>query len=900
MATKSSAFCFSLLLTLLLAPDRAAPAAETPGSESVAATFLQLPIHFEKNEGQVAQPVRYLARGAGYQLFLTPGDIVLSLGPSRSALRMKLLGGAGAPAIEGGELLPGRTHYFIGSDPTRWRTDIPQYGRVTYRGVYPGIDLAFYGTQGRLEYDFIVAPGADPSLIRLAFEGAESLRLDDNGSLLLGTGAGPLIHHVPVVFQDSDGSRTSVPGRYVVVGTSEVRFELGDYDRSRSLSIDPVLTFSTYLGGSGHDTARSIKRDGSGNLYLAGESESLDFAAVGGPKSPGSMSGNSGGFDAFVTKINAAGTVIVYNTFIGGSLDDSAWGLTVDAAGVVTVAGWTASTSNFPTAGTNLRLGTPTGVEGFIARLSADGNTLSSSTYLGGDGDDYIFALAADSTATPSYYVAGETSASGGFVLVSPVDGVFGAPTEGFAMKFNNALGAITYSTFLGGGAADTAWGIAADASGNAYITGVTSSTDFPTASAYLANQPGDDAFLTKINAAGPAISYSTYLGGGGNDTGYAVAIDTSNRPHVVGTTTSTNFPMVNAKQPLIASTAASLANGYGDAFVTKFLATGASPVYSTYLGGDIRDEARAVAVDSSGNAYVTGQTNSTNFPTIRAYQATKAALNDTFVTKLDSAGSRVSNYRYSTLLGGNYHDEARAITIDNSGNAWVTGRTNSSDYPTVGALKGTNTAGVRDAFIAKLVPMTVAIASQVETVPDDTVTWTYSGGPAGALGTPYFRLLLSQDNGAFNQILDWTTATTHSESGLLDGTYRLLLYGSPQAGAQEAAVYGPILVIGPEVLSLSVSQVPGPGGTVTLTFTTTTSPPGYTPVYFRTSRSQNGGPFVLVSDWNTTNPLALGGLTAGSTYRFLVEASTSATGPRHVFVYTAPFTALARPTRRR
>jgi uncharacterized protein (TIGR03437 family) len=706
----------------------------TPGARHTAlhaphtaliASYGKLPLSFEANQGQVDGQVKFLARGRGYTLFLTGTEAVLALNqpqrpqrtrregflpasaPSASSavdLRLKLINANPRPEVRGLEELPGKSNYFIGNDPSGWRTNVPTYAKVEYRDVYPGVNLVHYGNGGQLEHDFVVAPGADPSLIRLAVEGADKMELNAQGDVVLRAGNGDVRLRRPVVYQEIDGARQEVVGSFVL-GTrraafrtphsQEVGFELGNYDATRPLVIDPVLTYSTYLGGSSGDNAQAVAVDASGAAYVTG-------TTWGGFPTAGGLHLASGGYtDAFVTKLNATGSAVVYSTYVGGGFWDYGYGIAVDASGAAYVVGYTES-GDFPTASplqATLR-GTS---EAFVAKLNAAGSALMYSTFLGGNGSDAVNGVAVD--ASGNAYVTGSTDSSD-FPRAGPQQATYGGGncggypcTDAFVAKLNASGSALVYSTYLGGGGSEAGTSIAVDSAGSAYVTGQTSSTNFPTVAPFQpANAGGYDAFVSKLNAAGSALAYSTYLGGTGDDNAYSIAVDSAGSAYITGSTTSTNLP---TGKPLQVS------NGGGsDAFVSKLSAAGSALVYSTYLGGSGNDYGRGIAVDSSGNAYVTGYTASTNFPAASPLQAAfGGGAYDAFVTMLNAAGAALV---HSTYLGGSGADAGNGIAVDSSGNAYVTGYTVSTNFPTASPLQA-SCAGDADAFIAKISGATVA-----------------------------------------------------------------------------------------------------------------------------------------------------------------------------------------------
>jgi hypothetical protein len=567
--------------------------------------------------------------------------------------------------------LDARVHYMVGS-AEEWRTDLPSYGRLEYRNVYPGIDIVYYGDPSqRLEYDFVLHPGSEPSQIRLRFEGAERVHSDTNGDMLLRTAAGEWRHTNPAIYQLKSGKRHKLAGRFRAEGPDEVAFEIGEYDRTLPLVIDPTLAYSTFLGGSGQDSAMSIAVDAAGNAYLTGYTESLNF-----PAASGSRAGNPSGVDVYVAKLSPAGKLL-YITYLGGSGDDRAYGIAVDSSGAAVVAGWTYST-NFPVVnGAQPRLGG--GRDGFVAKLNAAGNALVFSTYLGGSGADSGNAVALDPQG--NIYVAGETDSTN-FPVLNGFQIQIGGRQDAFLAKFSSA-GTKLYGTYLGGIGDDRATAIAVDAAGNAYVTGSTFSSNLPVAHAF---QPtlggGQDAFAAKIGPTGNALIYSTYLGGSGGtisapEIGNGIAVDSAGCAYIAGTTSSSNFPTSN---PLKSSL-----SGSQDAFVLKLSASGSALVYSTYLGGSSIDMAMAIAVDSTGRAYLAGYTASTDFPAVSAVQSTYAGGYDAFLARLNSAGNALE---MATYFGGTGSDCAYGIALDVSGGIYLAGQTLSPDFPTASAIQ--------------------------------------------------------------------------------------------------------------------------------------------------------------------------------------------------------------------
>ncbi|MGI8955910.1 MAG: SBBP repeat-containing protein [Chthoniobacterales bacterium] len=709
-ASASTLFVSAALATIFSATD--APAAPTMDKKvadvNVRAAYGKIPLSFEANHGQAPESINFLARGPGYMLALSPGEAVFASArqpretseflcaiagfrPVESAstlLRMTLRGANPVAAAAGEAELEGKVNYFTGNDPARWRRNIATFERVRYTEVYPGIDVVYYGNQKRLEYDFVVAPGRDARVISLEFAGATSVSVDPaTGDLLVGMGEETGRQHAPLTYQETAKGRREVQSRYAIKEDGRVGIEVGEHDTGAPLIIDPVLEYSTFLGGGLIDAGSDIAVDSGGNAYLTGTTTSTDFPTAG----PIQVI-NRGNGDAFVTKINAAGTALVYSTYLGGSGQENGRGIALDSTGNAYITGNTTS-SDFPTANP---FQTTTGGFGdaFVAKIDATGANLVYSTYLGGTLSENGLGIAVDSAGNA--YVTG-TTGSTNFPTVNPIQPATNGNGDAFVTKLNAAGSALIYSSYLGGTSTDEGFGIAVDPQGNAYITGSTFSLDFPIVNPILPRSGNRDAFVTKINPAGSALVYSSYLGGGFSEYGAAIAVDAQGNAYVTGTTASSNFPTVNPIQPF--------SGGGDDVFVTKVNAAGSALVYSTYLGGNGSETAGGVAiggiaVDSAGNAYVTGSTNSTNFPTANAIQPTfGGGTRDAFVTKINAAGSALS---YSTYLGGSGADGGADLALDSAGNAYITGSTDSANFPTVAGSFDETVSGT-DAFITKI-----------------------------------------------------------------------------------------------------------------------------------------------------------------------------------------------------
>jgi hypothetical protein len=726
-----------------------------------------VPFSFEANQGQTDRQVQFLSRGPGYTLFLTPTEAVLALQQGSkyplapdsglrelksaqleenktTVLRMQFEGANPSPRASGLEPLPGIVNYFIGNDPKKWRTNVPTYAKVKYRDVYPGVDLIYYGNQGQLEYDFVVRPGADPSAIKLAVGAtrrvaqsgrgnASPLRMDANRDLVIQADGGEVRFHKPVVYQPTaSGGRTPVDGRYSLKG-SEVSFELASYNHSQPLVIDPTLVYSSYLGGSrtdGGSSSVSVAVDSSGNAYVAAGTNSVDFPVTAGvfqPEFAGALPTCNLYYpcgDAFVAKIDPTGSTLLYATYLGGSDNDYVFGLAVDASGNAFIAGETLST-DFPTTAGAFQTLNAGGKDVFVTELDPTGSALIYSTYLGGSGDDHPEALAID--ASGNAYVSGNTVSAnfpttpGAFqTACAPFPGVPGSCSgDVFVANVNAAGTALVYSTYIGGSNSDVALGVAVDASRNAVVSGLTFSTDFPTtASAFqsrckldINSRCNGDAFVTKLNAAGTALIYSTYFGGSGTELANTTALDSSGNAYIVGVTDSTDLPVTpGAFQTTYGGSSSCSPNTLcfgGDAFVIKVNPSGAgqaSLVYSTYLGGSDADGGAGIAVDASGNALASGQTCSSDFPTLNPVQGSLGGLCDAFVTALNPIGAGLV---YSTYLGGSNGEFADFIAVDTSGSAYAGGWTESDNFPTTPGAFQPTFGGARDVFLAKIAAAT-------------------------------------------------------------------------------------------------------------------------------------------------------------------------------------------------
>jgi len=721
---------------------------------SVSVLTGNLPLSFEPNRGQTDSRVRFFSRAPGYNVFLTPTEAVFALQALQtsagfehdtagnatkkrhqrvSVLRMILKGANPRALAKGTDQLPGVKNYLIGRNSSGWQTDVPTFRAVRYEEIYPGINLSYYGTQKQLEYDFEVAPGADPSVIRLVCDGADPA-IDTQGDLVLKLKGAELRQHKPVVYQDLNGQRVAVDGRFVIRRGRDIGFEVGAYDKNRPLVIDPTLVYSTYLGAAGNDLGNSIDLDNSGNIYLTGTTASTTF-----PTQSPFHSSNAGLEDVFVTKLDPTGSSIIYSTYVGGAGNDHGDGIFIDkSSGAAYVVGRVDSLSiNFPTTpgafATTYRGGD---FDGFVLKLNPQGNSLAYSTFLGGVENDSAVGIAADSSGNA--YVTGGTRSSGFPATPSAYQSFVAGDTDAYLVKVNPAGSSLLYATLLGGGVTDRGSGVRADNLGNAYLVGYTGSQDFPTDTAFQNTLGGSfDAFIAKIdtNASGAAsLLFSTYLGGIGDDKGYGIAIDNgANNLYVVGQTSSNNLPLLSPAQ-----------TGFGgsfDAFIAKISNTGAK-VYTTYLGGTGDDRGTGIAVNTAGAAYVTGFTSSTNFPTVSPLQISNGGGFDAFVAKLNPAGSA---FGYSTYLGGSANESntstvtsTNPIALNSSSDAYITGFTSSSNFPLAAPLQPAN-GGNQDVFVAKIsdaapaADYSIMVTPGSRTVlPGGGTTYTVTATPVG------------------------------------------------------------------------------------------------------------------------------------------------------------------------
>jgi hypothetical protein len=623
-----------------------------------------MPAFFVANRGQAPRSVRYMAQSYGFTAYFLPREILVRAHGAQ--VRIEFEGANPAATVEGVRPLAGRANFFFG-DATRWQADVPTFGAVRYRNLYPGIDMIYGGEGPRLKSEFIVAPGANPACIRIRYRGAHPT-LDLDGMLSVDLGPERLTESPPYIYQERDGTKAAVEGRYSIRAHGIVSFALGAYDPARPLTIDPLLSYSTLVGADNFNAATAIAVDSAGAAYIAGYTDSDSL-----PTANPAQNFNRGSVAVFVAKLDPAGASLEYCTYMGGSNDDRAYGIAVDSTGAAYVTGTTTS-PDFPTLHPE-----QSSLEGsrnaFVFKLNAMGDMLVFSTFLGGSGADTAYGIALD--ASGNSYIVGDTTS-----LNFPANGYQTSnrgSQDAFVAKLSSSGQQLLFGTYLGGAGADHGGAIALDSTGRIYVTGYTWSNNFPTESPFQSTIGGPcNAYVARLSASGNNLLFSTYLGGGGctmmyPETGQGIAVDAQGNSYVAGVTSSSDFPLLNAVQQQL--------EGSTDAFVAKFNAQG-TLLFSTFMGGSGVDVGNAIALDSSGSIYVVGYTYSTDFPvSAGAVQTANAGACDGFLFKLSPTGDTLL---YATYLGGSGADTASGVALDSSGNVYLGGWTLSSNFPVV------------------------------------------------------------------------------------------------------------------------------------------------------------------------------------------------------------------------
>ena len=754
---------------------RPAAAKTAAKTQALSVGSLKFPAYFEANRGQTDASVKYFTRASGYNLYLTASEAVMVM-PKTAAdgkdavLRMKLKGANPSPAVQGQEILPGRTSYLYGSDRSKWQTGVEQYAKVKFGQVYPGIDMVYHFAQGQVEYDFVVAPGANPGRITLGFEGAKGLRLDTRGNLVLGLADGELTYKAPHLYQKLGARQVPVKGRFVLASNNSVRLEVGNYNKRKELVIDPQLAYSTYLGGSVEDKITAIAVDGTQQAYVTGYSRSAPTGSGGFPAatatSPAPIGANNGATDVFVAKLSADGSTLIWLAWIGGTLDEQGTGIALDKSSASTpkvyITGVTAS-SNFPVVGNptvlqacSTLVAPNTGTLAFVMELAQPSNIPAPvySTCWGGVSGTLTTvgnAIAVDSLGAA--YITGTTFTTNFPVslgIPAPYNTMASASQDAFVLKVAPAGAAVGYSMLLG--PSDTITNgnaIAVDAAFNAWVAGMTTSSTLPSVIGHFSSSfvGTSDAFVAQVNSAGTGLLYATYINGNSDQTATAIALNHGGAlPYnvfVAGWTVSpTGFPstayynLPASVRPVVYQKDLS---GADDPFILRLNPAEPNPVpgadnplemqYATHLGATGADRAYGLALDDRDDAYIAGWTVSSNWtlafdpvtPGANGINVTGATTQNTsggqdaFVAAIGPDGTFQPFFSY---LGATPPGQAATgIAIDAAHNIYVAGYTPSAIFPLVTgslmdgstpakAINGTGTAGAMDGFVTKIAPV--------------------------------------------------------------------------------------------------------------------------------------------------------------------------------------------------
>lgn len=670
--------------------------------------YQKRPIYFEANHGQHPETIRYLFRGDRYHLALHQREVRWSLknsgtsnkdslGIQRAQVQLEWLNTSSNITVSGGVPGKAKVHYFKGNQIDHWYPNIPTYAKVKYQEIYPGIDLIFYGNhQNLLEYDFMLAPGTDPSVIAFRYRGMDHWWIDEEGNLQLKIGEELFTQEAPIVYQKIDGERQRIGGEYRIEANGQMGFSIPAYDSDYPIIIDPVIRYSTFLGGALGDYGMAIDVDELGQAYVTGVSFSADF-----PTDAAFQNTLSGDADVLVTKLDAAGQVL-YSTYIGGAQADSGADIVVGDDQSVYITGYTNSRDYPLQAELDGTLG---GInDAFVTKLHPDGNALLFSTYLGGSGADFGHGI--DLNAGNDAYVTGYT-ASEDFPTQNPIQASFGGGTgDAFISQIRSDGSALLYSTYLGGsrndcyisngalnGLTEINCRIAIHSDSTISIAGTTNSQDFPTQNPLSPNLSGNrDAFVSRISADGSTFIYSTYYGGTSNERTYDIALNENGEAYFVGLTNSDDLP-------LGAAPVQNALGGSSDGFIAGLSADGSSLVAGTYLGGSSTDFCRAITIDTLGNPSLTGFTQSTDFPLMAPLQGYQDN-GDAFVTTLNAGAN---TFLFSTYLGGGLAESGRGIASDLYNSLYITGSTASTDFPILAPFQADWAGGEADAFVTKL-----------------------------------------------------------------------------------------------------------------------------------------------------------------------------------------------------
>lgn len=699
---RTTALIFTVIFPLLAA----ASSGHLALPQMVRLMRAEAPLAFEANRGQAHSSVQYLARTSNFTLFLTDRELVAAA--SGAGFRMTLEGSDPLSRWTAESKPAGVTSYLKGRDPAKWITKVPNYAALRRR-VYPGIDMVLRGTRQRLEYQFEIAAHADPALLRFAFRDAAA-SLSPTGGLVLHTPKGDFRHEEPAAYQISGGKRRNVSIAFTLSEEKTAGFHLGDYDSAFPLVIDPVISYYGFYGGSAGDSAAAAAADPSGDLYVTGWTDSLQFPLGGSPY----RDYNSGARDIFVSKLYSNGA-FVWSTYIGGTNNDEATALAIDSYGNSYLTGATSS-PDFPTTTTAFQHTYGGGGDAFVIKLNVEGSSLTYSSYLGGSGLESGRGVAADGLGYATF--TGYTSSTD-FPVSKAHQSASGGGEDVFLFKLHANSSEVIYSTYFGGSADDEAHAVALDANGGAYITGRSTCSTLP-AGAALGPGGGTDIFVMKWKSAGGGADYITCAGGNGVDSGQAIAVDSQGSAYVTGFTSSTDFPVY---LPLQSAYGGALGGSIGDAFVFKLNAAGSSLLYSTYLGGGRDDWGQSIAVDSLGSAFVSGITFSNDLPKAAGVPGPAAGVRSGFLARLSPQGTSVAQ---SYFFEGIAASDRYALALDMKGGLYVAGGASSNfRIPSAAAPPLRNFTGpVQDAFLARLAMARLQVSR-------DTVPATVSPGSA-------------------------------------------------------------------------------------------------------------------------------------------------------------------------
>jgi len=702
-------------------------------NEKIISKFVSTPLSFTENVGQFPEEVLYQVHTSAATVYLCHDEIVTVFSEPADveneidvlSIVSSLVGADNGATIQAEGVLPHHHNYYIGNDPDKWYTYVPNYASVVYKNIYLGIDLKYYSNENSLKYDFIVSPGADPSVIQIQYEGFEDLFLTPEGDIQIDTNFGSIYEKKPFIYQDINGVKQEISGEYKIIGSDIFGFEINDYyDASFPLIIDPTLKYSTYLGGSNYDVGEEIVADSAGNVYIVGHTESADYPTAN--PYQGVLAGNT---DAFITKLHPSTNTLVYSTYLGGNNFDYGASIDIDSSGFASIVGTTYS-NNLPVFAALFP--TLSGIQdAFVSRIDPNGIMIFC-TYLGGMNWEWGLDIAVDTAGFS--YVVGYTD-SPGFPIANPYDSSYNGGFDIFVSKFDPPGGVLLFSTFLGGSNNEIGMGIDFDSNGNAYIIGYTWSTNFPvTGNAYDSSYNGGAdiclAILDTVTGGPGSLSYGSYIFGTADDIPYDIAIDGSNIFYVTGETASTQnnfFPITsNAYQQFL--------QGVRDAFFFKLdssLTPANQMLYCTYLGGQTggggHDSGRSIELDSNNNAYIAGSTECSDFPLVNPLGPYNGG-NEAFASLFDPTQTGTASLLDSTYIGGSNHDEGYGIAVDNNNDAFVTGLTYSTDFPTLNPYQNNNN-GQCDVFVTQ-------IGVPGNNPPQKPTTPT--GPTSGTTGVPY------------------------------------------------------------------------------------------------------------------------------------------------------------------